>query len=101
MRFPLSRYFRGILAEVHACLGQSQVPETPLQRNLPDDLQSSGGCHSGGALLLVEWCVGQAGRGWEEPSHRQPGTALFVLAVPLPSHFQVGWLRDGECRSRV
>lgn len=84
--------FQGILREVHACLGQSQALETPLQRSQPD-LQSWGGYQSGGTLLLLDGCVAQAGREGgrgAEPPRAQHSAALFVLAMWLPSHFQVG-----------
>lgn len=91
MRFSVL-CFQGILGEVHACLGQSQALESPLQRSQPD-LQALGGYHSGGALLLLDGCVAQAGRQGgrgAEPPKAQHSTALFVLAMQLPSHFQVG-----------
>lgn len=91
MRFSVL-CFQGISGELRVCLGQSQALETPLQRNQPD-LQSLGGYHSGGALLLLDGCVAQAGREGgrgAEPLRAQHSAALFVLAMRLPSHFQVG-----------
>lgn len=91
MRFSVL-CFQGILEEVRECLGQSQALETPLQRSQPN-LQSFGGYHSGGALLLLDGCVAQAGREGGravEPRRAHHSEALFVLAMRLPSHFQVG-----------
>lgn len=57
--------------------------------------------------MTPSWLTGvwarqaEQGEGNAEPQTAQPSAALFVLAMPLPSHFQVVWLRDGECRSGV
>lgn len=89
MRFSVL-CFQGILGEEHACLGQRQALETPLQRSQPD-LQSLGGYHSGGALLLLDGCVAQAGReggrGVESTAQRGPVCIGNVAAQPFP-----GWM---------